>query len=198
MATHYEPANNVDEVLITPELSSRRPTSRDFQTETHAYSEIAETFGGTTESTLQTLVAAGVRMCRAGSCGLSVLQALHGGGTQFCWTHMAGVYANYVGGTTRRDFSPCGVTLDRCSPQLFYYPGRLFTYFQAVEPPIVEGLVLPVTYDRESLGTLWIVSHDEERHFDSEDVRIMTALAYFTVAALRLQKPDWVREFAAA
>jgi GAF domain-containing protein len=55
-----------------------------------------------------------------------------------------------------------------------------------VEPAIVEGLVLPVQFDGIALGTLWVVSHDEERKFDAEDVRIMSALAYFTVAALRL------------
>ena len=110
---------------------------------------------------------------------------------------MAGVYAGYVGGTTPRDFSPCGTTLDRRSPQLFHYPGRLFTYFQAVEPPLVEGLVLPLTFDHISLGTIWIVSHDDERKFDREDVRVMTSLSYFTVAALRVQRQDLSHELSA-
>lgn len=185
MSTVYAAASNIDDILITPELHSRKARACDSIPEAEAYVRLAETMNGDPNAALPALVQAGVNLCKAGSCGLSVLQGSPGERTIFRWSHMAGVYKDYVGGTTPRDFSPCGATLDRRSPQLFRYPGRLFTYFQAVEPPIVEGLVLPLFFEHAPLGTLWIVAHDEERKFDSEDVRVMTALAYFTVAALR-------------
>jgi GAF domain-containing protein len=185
--TTYIPAQDVDEVLITGVLHARLPRRAEQAAEAAAYERIAATLAASSDASLQSLVECGVSLCQAGTCGLSVLQRGEDGIPIFRWTHMAGAYAGYVGGTTPRDFSPCGTTLDRRSPQLFSYPGRLFTYFQAVEPAIVEGLVLPVQFDGSALGTLWVVSHDEERKFDAEDVRIMSALAYFTVAALRLQ-----------
>lgn len=197
MPIHYVSASRVEDVLITAELNCRKARPSNPEAESRAYAQVAETFSDSTRSHLQALVECGLKLCHAGSCGLSVLRKAENSMTQFYWSHMAGVYAGYVGGTTPRDFSPCGTTLDRRSPQLFHYPGRLFTYFQAVEPPIVEGLVLPLTFDHVSLGTIWIVSHDDERKFDREDVRVMTSLAYFTVAALRVQRQDLSREISA-
>ena len=95
------------------------------------------------------------------------------------------MYAPRVGGRTPRNFSPCGTTLDRGAPQLFSCPDRYFTYFEGVDTPIVEGLVIPFAVSGRALGTIWVVSHDEHRRFDAEDGRIMTALADFTAAALQ-------------
>jgi hypothetical protein len=35
----------------------------------------------------------------------------------------------------------------------------------------------------EALGTIWIVSHDQNRRFDKEDLRLMTNLGTFAAAA---------------
>ena len=72
-----------------------------------------------------------------------MLETNPGGGQVFRWTNLAGKLEKYTGGTTPRGFSPCGVTMDRDSPQLFSYPGRYFQYFNEVATPIVEGLVVP-------------------------------------------------------
>jgi signal transduction histidine kinase len=40
----------------------------------------------------------------------------------------------------------------------------------------------------EQLGTLWVVAHRPERHFDPEDARILSNLAGFSAAALRVQR----------
>jgi hypothetical protein len=186
MKTIYEPARSVEEILITKELYQRKARLPDGDAEALVYARLVEKLTENSDVALNALVKTGVELCSAGSCGLSVMERTPSGEQIFRWTHMAGVYKEYVGGTTPREFSPCGTTLDRRAPQLFYYPARLFTYFQAVEPPIVEGLVLPLVFDNAPLGTIWIVSHDEERQFDVEDVRVMTAIAYFTVALLRI------------
>src|SRR5688572_24678767 len=73
----------------------------------------------------------------------------------FRWVALAGQYANYVGGTTPRDFSPCGVCLDRNAPQLYLWPARYFTYIRPITPPIVEGLVIPFHVDGRAIGTIW-------------------------------------------
>jgi signal transduction histidine kinase/ActR/RegA family two-component response regulator len=71
---------------------------------------------------------------------------------------------------------------------LFLRPARRFSYFDRVQPQIFEALVIPFGVERPILGTIWIVAHDEDRHFDAEDVRVMTGLADFTASALRLSK----------
>jgi hypothetical protein len=43
----------------------------------------------------------------------------------------------------------------------------------------------------EALGTIWIVSHDEDRRFDAEDVRVMESLASCTAAALCVGEIDY-------
>ncbi len=75
--------------------------------------------------------------------------------------------------------------MSRGSPQLYHYPERYFPCLQSAEPPIVEGLVVPLLLDGQALGTIWVLLHDEQRHFDSEDARILTSLADFTAAALQ-------------
>ncbi len=176
----------LDSVLITDELTRRPARSPDLHAENAALQALARQMAEGPDHLLETLVQMAVTLCNAGTSGLSVVESAPHGGQLFRWTAMAGELAHARGGTTPRDFSPCGVTLERGTAQLFAYPGRYFTYFEAVSPPIVEGLVVPLGEASSILGTIWIVSHTEERRFDWEDARIMASLAHFTAAALRL------------
>jgi len=120
-----------------------------------------------------------VKLCDAGSAGISLLEVAETG-TIFRWVALAGQFAPHIGGQTPRDFSPCGLCLDRGQTVLLAWPGRYFTYFNDVEPPIVEGLIVPLYAARgEPLGTIWIVMHDETRQCDAEDARILENLGRF-------------------
>jgi two-component sensor histidine kinase len=115
---------------------------------------------------------------------------MHADGTaQFRWTALAGEFASYVGGTTPRHHSPCGLCLDEGATILVARPARAFEYFNTAHVPIIEGLIVPL-YDtgRQPLGTLWIVSHEEGRGFDATDARVMEQLAVQLVLALKCQK----------
>lgn len=186
-AGNLSPAGPVQlsDLLITPELFRREPKAPDHAAENCALVALAREMSDHPRSLPQKLVEVAVQLCQAGSAGISLLRN-EGGKEIFFWEALAGAYAPYVGGTTPRDFSPCGVTLDRGAPQLFFYPARLFEYFQAAEPPIVEGLIIPFYAGGRPLGTIWIVSHDEGRRFDAEDLRVMTSLAEFTGTALQV------------
>ena len=197
----------LDDILVTHELDRRRTRQPNLAAENAAF--FAQTRrladGASADDMLQSLVDAAIDLCGAGTAGLSMLDdstagARPDGGTKtsetlFRWTHMAGKLSTAVGGTTPRNFSPCGVTLDRAAPQLFSRPARYFTYFDAVPVPIVEGLVIPFGMagdqttafpeKRPPTGTLWIVSHDEKR-FDREDARIMSSLTGFTALTLQI------------
>jgi len=127
-----------------------------------------------------------IELCGAGSAGLSLL-GLKDDAEVFHWTALAGEYAAHVGGTTPRHFSPCGLCIEAGRTIALSWPGRVFSYFNAVDPPIVEGLIVPL-YDGEQhpLGTLWVVHHDERRGFCPDDVRIMESLAVQLALALKL------------
>ncbi len=176
----------LEEILVTYKLHSRRRRKQNAREENIALRDLANVMATSPAKLIDTLLEAALELCTAGTAGLSVLETNAEGEQIFRWTNLAGVLRKHIGGTTPRNFSPCGVTLDRNAPQLFYYPGNRFQYFNGLNSPIVEVLVIPVYLGENTPATIWIVSHDEEVKFDSEDVRIMTGLAEFTSCALRL------------
>ncbi len=178
------PRVTLEDILITPELSRRRSRAPDYAAENRALVALAREMATNPKNLPQKLVDLALELCRAGTAGISLLKS-DAEGEYFSWEALAGMYAPRVGGRTPRNFSPCGTTLDRGAPQLFSVPARYFTYFEREDSPIAEGLVIPFALNGHALGTIWVVTHDESRRFDAEDVRIMTDLAEFTAAALQ-------------
>jgi RNA polymerase sigma factor (sigma-70 family) len=185
----------LESILITEQLRCRARREPRVAQEAECLHHLAETVANSPQLLVDTFLKIAVELCGAGTAGLSLLETQSSGEQVFRWTNLAGRLANAVGGTTPRNHSPCGVTLDRNSPQLFFYPARYFEYFKQVDVPIVEGLVIPFHVGTETEGvgtetegTVWIVSHDEESKFDSEDVRIMRSLTEFAACALHLSK----------
>jgi len=173
-------------IVITEQLLSRGWRKHSPQQEMEYLDAIERIVTDSPERLIDCFLQMPIALCRAGTSGLSFLEVNSNGDEVFRWTNLAGKLANHVGGATPRNFSPCGVTLDCKSPQLFAYPGRYFHYFNDVEVPIVEGLVIPFRVGDNTEGTVWIVSHEEGVGFDSEDVRIMSRLAEAVGCALYL------------
>src|SRR5688500_13399700 len=164
---------DVSDVLITGELLSRPTRHPDYASESLALASLAEELANSSEGLSHRVCELAINLCGADTAGVSLLSDEEGLPV-FRWSALAGVYQDYVGGTTPRNFSPCGTCLDRGSPQLYRYPERYFTYFAEVTPPIVEGLVVPLRVSGQDLGTIWVVSHSEDhRGFDAEDARIL-------------------------
>ena len=172
------------DVVINDQLLSRRIHTVAARVEMNAMYELAELLADGAPALLKRLAQMAIELCGAGSGGISMLEATSDG-ELFRWNALAGELEKYEGGSTPRDWSPCGQCLKAARPMLYSYPARFFTYFQDVETAIVEGLVIPMYLDAQPIGTIWIISHDE-RCFDAEDVRIMTSLGNFVSAALRL------------
>lgn len=190
-----KPGITLNDISITQELSQRSSRSPNFQAENQAMRTLARQLANAPASMLQNLVDTALNLCQAGTAGISVLETTPDGEEVFRAHALAGM-AQHVGSTAKRNSIPCGVCLDglvlskadRSPFQLFSYPDRYFTYLQSAKVPIVEALVLPLVADRHALGTIWILSHDEQRHFDLEDVRLMTSLADFAAAHLLNQR----------
>jgi len=178
---------SLDRVVITPELFLRPHRRARLKEENRALKELAQCFAATPERVLQRLAELAVQLCRADTAGISLESKAPDGGSIFRWVALAGGLKDLLGGTTPRNFSPCGVCVDRGTPQLFSHPERFFTYFRSAPLPIVEGLLIPWHIEGGPTGTIWIIAHNDERKFDGEDLRVMRSLADFAASALRHQ-----------
>jgi signal transduction histidine kinase len=184
-APQREPVK-LEDVLITSQLYLRPQKPRDPREAAESIQRLARVMARKPHKLVATLLEMALRLCGAGTAGISLLEERPDAEPVFRWTHLAGVLEGYVGKVKPKDFSPSSVCLDLGSPQLFSHPARYFEYFRDVNPPIVETLIFPLPIGDDIQGTLWIVSHDENVKFDSEDVRLMTALSEFTSCGLHL------------
>ena len=179
-----------EDLLVTPRLFQRPARAPDLTIELDAYRELSALMTVDPVAAIQRFLDLSVELCpAAGSAGLSEISEDSEGAPIFLWTAMSGAFARYVGGTTPRDFSPCGLCLDQHHTILLDRPARVFTYFDDAEPEIVEGLIVPL-YDtgKRPIGTLWVTSHEQGGEFDATDARIMEQLAVQLVLAIKLRR----------
>ena len=185
-----------EDVLATEEMLARPRKAADLAAEVAAFRELSALMAVDPARVVQRFLELALVLCGAGSSGLSVLAEDGRGEPVFRWDALAGAFAPYVGGTTPRRFSPCGLCLDRDATILVSRPARVFRYFEAAEPEIVEGLVVPVRGIDAAppLGTLWVVHHDRRGRFDAEDARVMEELAVQMTLALGLLRDAATQE----
>lgn len=186
----FSPLPPLPEILlstvdISAELGRRMSRRPDYEMENRAFIQLAEELSTNPQNVLQKLAEIAMRLCRAGSAGVSLLEN-HNGLLVFRWAALAGAYVMHRDGTMLREASPCGVTLDRNRTQLMYLPERIFP--MRTTPRIYEALLIPFHVQNTPIGTVWVVTHDAERHFDREDERTASALVKFASAAWMVYK----------
>ena len=142
------------------------------------------------DAAVQRFLELAVELCDAGSAGWSRLGHNDTGEEIFWWDALAGEFSPFVGGTTPRNFSPCGLCLDAGKTVLVSRPARVFTYFDDVDVPIAEALIVPVYgANGAPLGTIWVVHHTDAK-FDANDARVMEELAVQLELALKIMGDD--------
>lgn len=167
------------EVRKTAVLKTRVNRAPNLTAENEAFHRLSRGLLRPPLEQLQDLLEVAMKLCNAGSAGVSLLDEEEGQPV-FRWVALAGRYRNYVGGTLPRVGSPCSVTLESGTPELFVNPGFHFLCLANAEPAIVEGLVVPIQGgDQPDPGTIWVVSHNPKSEFDMEDVRVLSSLAGF-------------------
>ena len=182
-----EPRHNwsVSDVYITAELDRRTPAKVDYLQEKLALQELAGRMAHSPEKVLPRFVDLAMQIVGGVSGGLSLYEPEPSPGV-FRWRYLRGLLAPFENTTTRRDFSPCGVTLDRNAPVLSRHPERVYDWIADANIVVPEVLLVPLVIDGGAqLGTLWIVS-DKEGHFDSGHARVLAELASFVGIALRM------------
>jgi two-component sensor histidine kinase len=176
---------NISDVYITDELDLRVPKKTDLLQEKNALQDLARHMADHPAEVLPRFVDLAMEMTGGVSAGLSLYEENPAPGV-FRWRYLRGVLAPFENATTPRDFSPCGITLDRNRPVLSLHPERVYDWISDANIVVPEVLLVPLyLQSKEPLGTLWIVS-DKEGHFDSGHARVMTELAAFVGIALRM------------
>jgi PAS domain S-box-containing protein len=178
--------SSLDNVLITDDLVHRPVRSPNYEVENRALAGLVEALADSSQTILQQLVDTALDVCRSDSAGISILEP-GGAADMFRWHSIAGPFATHLGEGMPRWASPSGVVLDRDTPLLFSYPERHFDYGMAVDPPIVEALLVPFHTEAKPVGTLWVIAHTPARKFDSEDQRVLTSLSRFASMAYQMQ-----------
>jgi two-component sensor histidine kinase len=175
------------DLLITDALLQRPERVPNLRAEVAAFGELSQILAVDPRHAVRRFTQVALRLCDAGSAGLSLLRPNGSGHTDFEWEVVSGAMDAHEGDATPHNFSPCGLCLDAGTTILLSRPEREFTYLSRVRPTIFEALYVPL-YDnaRKALGVLWIVQHDPVARFCVNDVRIMEQLAIQMVLALKL------------
>ncbi|QCI67267.1 HWE histidine kinase domain-containing protein [Phreatobacter stygius] len=176
------------DVLITEELRRRPFKPANLQAEAEAFRELSSLIARNPNRAINRFMELAVRLCRAGSAGLSLIDENEAGAEEFVWEAISGALKGHVGGTMPRHFSPCSLCLDAGRTVLVRQPSLTFSAFEALAQPVTEELVVPL-FDTGglALGALWVVHHEADKRFDAEDARVMEHLAVQLVLALKLR-----------
>jgi PAS domain S-box-containing protein len=184
----------LEEILCTEKLRNRKPRQPDYAKENSALVALARALADSPGTILQVLADTILAVCQSESAGISLLTR-EDGGKRFYWPAISGLWKPHIGGGTPRDFGPCGDVLDRNTPLLFTHVERRYTYFQPVEPPVEEALLVPFYVRGKAVGTIWAVAHTDDRKFDAEDERLMRSLGTFASSAYQvLESRDAITE----
>jgi signal transduction histidine kinase len=176
------------QVIKTDALIQRGARAPDYASESRALVELARELGRTPARILDVLAQKALELCSAGSAGISILEPGQPEPGQFRWYAIAGRWTPYVGAMMPRDYSPCGVVLERNAPQLMCDLGMHYDYVNQIRPACHEVLLVPFYSNETAVGTIWVVKHDAVGKFDAEDQRILESLAAFTSAAYQVLK----------
>jgi two-component sensor histidine kinase len=178
------------DIFITEELFRRSPLTPNFFGEKQAMQELAANIASGPEAVLPRFVDLAMQLTGGVSAGLSLYEPTPHPGV-FRWRYLQGSLAAFENALTPRDFSPCGVTLDRNQPVLSRHPERYYTWISDANIVVPEVMLVPLHIGGdEPIGTLWIVSDSEDGHFNEEHARVATELASFVGIALKMMQAE--------
>ena len=181
MSSGAAPTSEVDATSL---IKLRTVRQADYLAENTALGELAQVLAEHPAQLAQALVEAVMRLTGAHSAGLS-LEEEGEDRKVFRWIATAGEFKRYLNGTLPRDFSPCGVVLDRDAPVLMQQPVRRYGYISDLHSPVQEVLLVPFHRGGVAVGTIWAITHNTEKLFDAEDLRIAQGLSRFAAAAVQ-------------
>lgn len=179
-----------EDLYITADLQGRpSPSSAvDHLSEKLALQELAAHMLDRPDLLLPKLVERAMEATGSTSAGISEFAPDAGGDSVFRWRDLHGELAQFEGATTPRNFSPCGVCIDRLEATLTKHPERYYDWISDAGVVCPEVLLVPLVVAHEKpLGTLWVVSA-REGQFDRGHAKSLEELASFVGIALAMVK----------
>ncbi|MGH9616633.1 MAG: GAF domain-containing protein, partial [Acidobacteriaceae bacterium] len=173
----------LESILCTEELTRRPSRPPDYERENRALTALMQALADSPRTILQALADTILNIFQCDSSGMSLLTE---DGKNFYWAAIAGAWRPHLGGGTPRDFGPCGDVLDRNAPLLFKHWEQRYPYLLQATPLAEEGLLVPFYVAGKAVGTIWAITHDNRRKFDSEDLRQLENLGRFASAAYQV------------
>jgi signal transduction histidine kinase len=173
-----------DAAAITDQLANRPTRPRDYAAENDALITLAGSMAGTPQAILQLTVDTILRLCRADSASLSILET-RGGAEVFRRRAVVGVMASQADDIMPRQ-SPSGAVCDRDALLLFRRSELMDAPGWCVDPPISEAIIAPFHGRGRPIGTLCAIMHDPDRRFCREDARLLASVAKFAAAAFEV------------
>ncbi|NJK67089.1 MAG: PAS domain-containing protein [Microcoleus sp. CSU_2_2] len=170
---------------IAATLADRPARAPDLAAENQVLHTLARQPIDDPQSTLKTLVRIAKDLSGADSVAIGLFETLPDNTKVFRWVAIAGELASLEQTIAPSNLSPGDTAIHCGQPQLYAHPELYFTYLHHPQFPIVEGMLFPLCANDRPLGTLWLLSHNQQRLLDREDERLMTSLVGFAATALQ-------------
>lgn len=170
-----------------PAFAMRSLHLRDPAMEKEGIRRLAHAFVENPDTILQELVESAIDLCGADSAGISLKVEGKDGATTYHWVATAGKYAHFLNAMLPPFPSACDLCIQRARPQLFRVTKPFFDMMEIEAETVTDDLLFPWQVD-ETHGTVWIMAHRREEAFDSNDCRVMKALADFAAMGVRQQR----------
>lgn len=177
------PTFSLDDIKANAELVLRPSKTPNYKAEAEALRNLVAGFAENSQDNLTKLSEVAMELCHADSAGISLLEEAEGSSV-FRWKAAAGRMKNFIGGIMPRNESPCGIVFNESCYQLLKNPIRAFPAIGQLDFPLFETLTVPFSLNGKFVGTVWVLSHTEGKHFDSEDLRLLESLAEVAGSAI--------------
>jgi signal transduction histidine kinase len=182
-----DPGMELHDLLLDTEFLDRNDVSSRAVRRFEALQTLAHVFTEEPQVVLQKLVDIAVEFCGADSAGISLEEPDEQGNPTFRWVAISGTFSQYLNGRTPRFFSPCGTCLSTGRAQHYRVTKPYYDFLGVVAEPITDGMLIPWMSD-QNRGTIWAISHGSPRTFNSEDYKLLDALADFAGISVRLRE----------
>ena len=175
---------SLSDVIITPRILKRKTRGYTAGFD-EAFQRLEECVELNDKSALQRICDEASKYCRVDSVGLSLLGYINDEPV-FNLALTSGPADAMVGNMySPRYNTPCGTVLEMYSYQVFRHPERHYRWVRENGIVVPEMITMPIyKEDMQPLGTFWLL-HGEGKHFDGEDIRIISMLLSLINKAIR-------------
>ncbi len=180
-----------EDVIITSEFQRRKTRPENPGLELAALKHLTNYLSTGPFIVLNQLATVLIQVCDADSAGITLEERRHPTHALQCVGAAGQLASDQLEWMPR--YSPCGTVIDTWRAELFRRPERFFSAIRKGSATIEELLVVPWELSSGRRGAIWLAHHDSDRHFNPEDLRLVTTLSDFARHALQRSHSEETR-----